>query len=112
MQQLPGRSSMNTKQHLVPQHDKTAKRVSRRARCRCGITLGAMIALCGTGISTPALMAQGLVLSSQQASKPNIVFILMHNLGYGEVGCYGRGELRGAPTPRIDKLAGEGTRLT
>lgn len=45
-------------------------------------------------------------------SKPNIVFILMDNLGYGEVGCYGGGELRGAPTPRIDKLASEGTRLT
>ena len=46
------------------------------------------------------------------ADKPNIVFILMDNLGYGEVGCYGGGELRGAPTPRIDKLASEGMRLT
>ncbi len=45
-------------------------------------------------------------------TKPNIVFIVMDNLGYGEVGCYGGGELRGAPTPRIDKLATEGTRLT
>ena len=43
--------------------------------------------------------------------KPNIVFVLMDNLGYGEVGCYGGGLLRGAPTPRIDKLASEGTRL-
>jgi len=43
--------------------------------------------------------------------KPNIVFILMDNLGYGELGCYGGGILRGAPTPRIDKLATEGTRL-
>jgi len=43
--------------------------------------------------------------------KPNIVFILMDNLGYGEVGSYGGGVLRGAPTPRIDKLAAEGTRL-
>lgn len=43
--------------------------------------------------------------------KPNIVFILMDNLGYGEPGCYGGGILRGAPTPRIDQLAGEGTRL-
>jgi len=43
--------------------------------------------------------------------KPNIVFVLMDNLGYGEPGCYGGGILRGAPTPRIDKLATEGTRL-
>jgi arylsulfatase len=46
------------------------------------------------------------------AGKPNIVFILMDNLGYGEVGVYGGGITRGAPTPRIDRLATEGTRLT
>ena len=44
-------------------------------------------------------------------TKPNIVFILVDNLGYGELGVYGGGILRGAPTPRIDKLAAEGTRL-
>ena len=44
-------------------------------------------------------------------SKPNIVLILMDNLGYGEVGVYGGGILRGASTPRIDKLASEGLRL-
>jgi arylsulfatase A-like enzyme len=42
---------------------------------------------------------------------PNIIFILADNLGWGEPGCYGGGELRGAPTPRIDKLAGEGVRF-
>src|SRR5882672_8008759 len=47
-----------------------------------------------------------------QAAKPNIVFILMDNLGYGEVGVYGGGVTRGAPTPRIDQLAAEGMRLT
>ncbi len=36
----------------------------------------------------------------------------MDNLGYGELGCYGGGLLRGAPTPRIDRLAMEGLRLT
>jgi arylsulfatase A-like enzyme len=44
-------------------------------------------------------------------AKPNIVFILADNLGYGELGVYGGGILRGAPTPRIDRLAAEGTRL-
>jgi len=47
-----------------------------------------------------------------QQLKPNIVFILTDNLGYGELGVYGGGELRGAPTPRLDKLAAEGLRLT
>ncbi len=45
------------------------------------------------------------------ADKPNIVFILMDNLGYGEVGCYGGGLTRGAATPRIDGLAREGLKL-
>jgi arylsulfatase A-like enzyme len=49
-------------------------------------------------------------LSAQQ-KKPNIVFILTDNLGYGELGSYGGGVTRGAPTPRIDSLAAEGTRL-
>lgn len=35
----------------------------------------------------------------------------MDNLGYGELGAYGGGILRGAPTPRIDKLATDGLRL-
>jgi arylsulfatase A-like enzyme len=47
-----------------------------------------------------------------QQKKPNIVFILTDNLGYGEIGCYGGGATRGAATPRIDKLATEGLRLT
>jgi arylsulfatase len=42
---------------------------------------------------------------------PNIVLILADNLGWGELGCYGGGALRGAPTPRIDRLASEGTRF-
>lgn len=46
-----------------------------------------------------------------QQHAPNIVLILMDNLGYGELGVYGGGILRGAPTPRIDKLASEGMRL-
>jgi arylsulfatase len=46
-----------------------------------------------------------------QTSRPNIVFILTDNLGYGEIGAYGGGVTRGAPTPRIDSLASEGMRF-
>jgi arylsulfatase A-like enzyme len=45
-------------------------------------------------------------------SKPNIVLVLMDNFGYGEVGVYGGGVLRGAATPRIDSIAAEGFQLT
>jgi arylsulfatase len=37
--------------------------------------------------------------------------MLADNLGYGELGVYGGGILRGAATPNIDRLAGEGMRL-
>lgn len=40
--------------------------------------------------------------------QPHIVLILADNLGWGELGCFGGGALRGAPTPRIDALAQEG----
>ncbi|OZI60638.1 arylsulfatase [Bordetella genomosp. 11] len=42
---------------------------------------------------------------------PNIVLIVADNLGWGELGCYGGGALRGAPTPRIDALARQGLLL-
>jgi len=45
------------------------------------------------------------------ADAPNVIFILTDNLGYGEVGAYGGGLTRGAPTPRIDSLAQDGTRF-
>jgi arylsulfatase len=43
--------------------------------------------------------------------KTNVVLMLVDNLGWGELGIYGGGELRGAPTPRLDALAGQGLRL-
>ena len=43
--------------------------------------------------------------------QPNIVFFYWDNFGWGELGCYGGGVLRGAPTPRIDALAAEGLKL-
>jgi arylsulfatase len=41
------------------------------------------------------------------AARPNIVFILCDNVGWGDFGCYGGL----TPTPRIDQLASEGIRF-
>jgi arylsulfatase A-like enzyme len=41
--------------------------------------------------------------------KPNIIFILVDDMGYGDLGCYGASDIR---TPNIDRLAQEGVKLT
>jgi arylsulfatase A-like enzyme len=46
---------------------------------------------------------------SAPATRPNIVFILADDLGYGDLGCYGQQRIR---TPQIDRLAREGLRFT
>ena len=91
--------------------EKTNSQLTRRDLLRCGLSFAAVTTLSNTRVSALARLGPSIT-SSQPASKPNIVFLLMDNLGYGEVGCYGGGITRGAPTPRIDKLATEGTRLT
>jgi arylsulfatase len=59
-----------------------------------------------------AVCASPLHAEPESSSKPNIVLVLMDNFGYGEIGVYGGGVLRGAATPRIDSLADEGMWLT
>jgi len=44
-----------------------------------------------------------------KASKPNIIFILADDLGYGDLGCYGQAKIK---TPSLDKLAAQGMRFT
>lgn len=78
----------------------------RRLRCACAFSVTALLAM---GV-VPQMDAK-TTPSPAADSKPNIVLILTDNLGYGELGVYGGGILRGAPTPRIDQLAGQGMRL-
>lgn len=42
-------------------------------------------------------------------AKPNVIFILVDDMGWGDLGANGGA---GVPTPRMDALAGEGTRFT
>ena len=50
-----------------------------------------------------------VILPSTHAAKPNIIYILADDLGYGDLGCYGQTKFA---TPNIDALAERGIRFT
>jgi arylsulfatase A len=54
-------------------------------------------------------LGSSLVVVAESARKPNIIFILADDLGYGELSCYGQKKFQ---TPHIDQLAKEGMRFT
>jgi len=61
--------------------------------------------------ATAALLALAVAIApgaALAASKPNILFIVSDDTGYGDLGPYGGGEGRGMPTPNIDRMADEG----
>ncbi len=66
----------------------------------------------GFFLSIPSLVfvsAYGASKKEAITPKPNIIYILADDLGYGDLGCYGQKEIK---TPAIDKLATEGIRFT
>jgi arylsulfatase A-like enzyme len=86
--------------------------INRRSILLGGTTLAASVLGTSTSVRFAQAQRSPPARPANNAKSLNILFILMDNLGYGEPGCYGGGVTRGAPTPRIDRLAAEGTRLT
>ncbi|MEE9392945.1 MAG: arylsulfatase [Planctomycetota bacterium] len=64
--------------------------------------------ICGLGVFGASLPAQDRVAPPRIAAKPNVVFIMADDLGYGELGCYGQTKIK---TPHIDRLAKQGMRF-
>lgn len=60
------------------------------------------LGIAGMGLST------GLGCAAPSSAKPNIVLVMVDDMGFSDLGCYG-GEIM---TPNIDKLASQGVRFT
>ena len=78
--------------------------MNKRQPFLTGAVCWVLACLAGPGTSTLAGEPTPAV-----ANKPNIIFILADDLGYGDIGCYGQKQIQ---TPNLDKLAAEGMRFT
>jgi arylsulfatase A-like enzyme len=59
--------------------------------------------------ATAALASTSTFALDAPGPKPNIVFIMADDLGWGDLGCYGQKQIA---TPNLDRMAAEGTRFT
>lgn len=73
-----------------------SRKVTRREFVSAALTGAAIAAAAPTG------------LSRVQPNRPNILFILADDLGYGDLSCYGRPDYQ---TPHLDRLAAQGVRF-
>src|SRR3990172_1423055 len=67
--------------------------------------------LAESALTAAVTLGGDAVLADPPAKKPNIVVIMTEDIGWGDLGSYGGGVMRGAPTPNLDRLASEGMRF-
>ena len=81
---------------MVEQKEEAVKRTAT-VRIATGVAVALTVAI----FAAPVQAQQG-------AEKPNILFIVSDDTGYGDLGPYGGGEGRGMPTPNINQMAADG----
>jgi len=66
---------------------------------------------CKSAFVLPILFVLSIAAPARSAepAKPNIIFILADDLGYGDLGCFGQQRIR---TPYLDRMGAEGVRFT
>jgi arylsulfatase A-like enzyme len=74
------------------------------------VTRRTVLATAATGTAALAMSFEGSDAFGQGAAqRPNIVFIVADDMGYADVSCYGRPDVK---TPNIDRIAAQGTKFT
>ena len=61
------------------------------------------------GFAAASIALPSSVLKAEPGDEPNIVFIIVDDMGYHDLGCYGSKTIK---TPNIDRMAAEGMRFT
>jgi arylsulfatase A len=79
-----------------------------RLSMRCQALLLAFTVL-EAGVGLLPVAAAPAVRSARPTRPPNFIIILADDLGYGDLSCYGSAKIA---TPRLDRMAAEGVRLT
>lgn len=67
------------------------------------------MALAVVCLSLLGLLPRSETIAWAAARRPNVIFIMADDLGYGDLGCFGQKRIR---TPHLDRLAAEGMRFT
>ena len=68
-----------------------------------------LIPALAAALTTSAIAAEKPSSAKATAGRPNLIFIMADDLGYGDLGCFGQKHIK---TPVLDKLAAEGMKLT
>ncbi|WP_440875660.1 arylsulfatase [Thalassotalea sp. PLHSN55] len=74
---------------------------------KIAVTVGLIFSVCACSVSEESSSANSQV--SRDTAKPNVIFIMVDDMGYGELGSYGQKIIR---TPHLDQMAEEGMRFS